>query len=647
MKHVTSREQTPEEMEEDNAAQQSQEQEAQIRWQEQEVQRLREETETQRRKEEDMRQQLEQEQAEEEQRAMAEEQQQHEKATVQEEEEDDWEDDEWNDAPKSSTRQQQQERPVHTASQNELPATSDAEDGWDDDGWCVDEKAERKPAQARQWDAAEPTTSSSRARVIDLKQAAPELENETCAPSSSDEAEMSHGSVTPTSTSAIDECYPAASFLTPAKSREVSTTDVNAIRGSLLGFRGMAHEAPLEIMDLRAVEDETALRMDLLAGLASPPTSAGDKPDRKIFGSRKAARGDGDVHFGMRRREGGRTPTASNSNRRAEFLPAPSANAYRPKSAAAEGTSREQEFKRSVQSLMNKVCPENVGTISGRILALKVSGTEELEVVITIIMKKAYSEPHYCETYADLVYNLKAEMPEFPSPDGGKPISFKPTLLNCCQNEFEKMVGSAAELSPEEVAGLDQEEIALQKQQRKARTLANMKFIGHLFLRQLLTAKIIGSVIKDLAMCDAGDCLPGEHVVECICELLNSIGYTLETMPSGKDALVQVCGRLMDLKQRRDKNGKGAYCKRIQFQIQDLLDTRAAGWTKKVFKAAAKTKEEIRNEQDRDIKAQSAGKVADSGLHVIAGARPSYLTAGSTASVDGCAWQEVPKGGRR
>jgi len=404
----------------------------------------------------------------------------------------------------------------------------------------------------------------------------------------------------------------------------------------------------VDIVQLCAVEDGTALRMASLAdSLASSPTAASDVPDRKSFGSRMVGKGERDGPRGMRGRDGGRTPAASSSNSKAQFLPTPSANAYRPKSATEGIANREQEFTRSVQSLMNKVCPENIGTIAGRILELQVASTAELEVVIMLIMKKACSEPHYCETYADLVYNLKAEMPEFPSPDGGKPISFKSTLLNCCQNEFETIVSSAQEMLPEEVARLDPEELAFQKQQWKAKTLANMKFIGHLFLRQLLTAKIIGSVIKDLVMCDAGDALPGENVVECLCELLNSIGYTLETMPSGKDALVQVCSRLLDLKQRRDKGGKGVYTKRIQFQIQDLLDTRAAGWTKKVFKAAAKTKEEIRNEQDREIKAQSAGKGVDGGSHVIAGARPSYLAAGSTSSLDGGAWQDVSKAGRR
>jgi len=561
---------------------------------------------------------------------------------------DGWEDDDWNDAPKPAQQQQQQQQPQQrqqehqqeTASQSKIPVKQSAEEGgWDDDDWCVDETAERRP-RAQQQGAVE-ATSNNKEQGVGRKKAAHELERETCAPSSSsDETEVSHSSVTPRG-AVKDESYSMDSLLRPAESKEVSNADLNTIRKSLLGFRGTACQTPNEVIQLCAVEDETALR------LAISLADSSDVPDRKMFGSRMVTKGEKDGQRGMRGREGGRTPGASSSNSKAGFLPAPSANAYRPKSAAEGAVNREQDFRRSVQSLMNKVCPENMTTIAGRIVELKVASTEELEVVITVIMKKAYSEPHYCETYADLVYNLKAEMPEFPSPDGGKPVSFKSTLLNCCQNEFETIVGSAPEMSPEEMASLDAEEIAFQKQQRKAKTLATMKFIGHLFLRQLLTAKIIGAVLKDLAMCSAGDTLPGEHVVECLCELLISIGYTLETMPSGKDAVVQVCSRLLDLKQRRDKNGKGAYTKRIQFQIQDLLDTRAAGWTKKVFKAAAKTKEEIRNEQDRELKAQSSGKGVDGGSHVIAGARPAYLAAGSTSSLDGGAWQDVSKAGRR
>merc|ERR1711920_1080027 len=99
----------------------------------------------------------------------------------------------------------------------------------------------------------------------------------------------------------------------------------------------------------------------------------------------------------------------------------------------------------------------------------------------------------------------------------------------------------------------------------------------------------------ELMICDGGaDVFPEEHVVECICELLRSIGFTLESTPVGKNALVQVCGRLKDLKSQKLKDGKSLLSKRVQFTIQDVLDARAADWTMKSFNKSAKTKEEVR-----------------------------------------------------
>jgi len=235
-------------------------------------------------------------------------------------------------------------------------------------------------------------------------------------------------------------------------------------------------------------------------------------------------------------------------------------------------------------------------------------------------------------------------MPEFPSLDGGKPVSFKSSLLNICQAEFETMsvtlVGNAGEDDDCNAA-----ELEFRRKQRKGRVLANMKFIGHLFLRKLLSAKVIGSIIEDLAMCSsASGAVPEEHVVECICELLTAIGYTLESMPSGASATKQVCGRLLELKQQKDALGKQVYSKRIQFNIQDVLDMRAAGWTKKVFKSAAKTKEEIRLEQERDLNAQARGKAVDTGEQVVAGARPAYLNQdAATRQGSDETWQAVAK----
>jgi len=285
---------------------------------------------------------------------------------------------------------------------------------------------------------------------------------------------------------------------------------------------------------------------------------------------------------------------------------------------------RLQQLKREVNSMVNKVCPENIITIVEKVASTEVRSQDELELVISLIFKKALTEPHYCETYADMVFALKQRMPEFPSETGGKPVTFKTVLLNTCQNEFEALP-AILKMSTEELEGLDAAEIDFQKKKRKDRVLSNMKFIGHLFLRQLLSAKIIGSVIQDLTSCDQADVLPEEPMIECICELLSNIGYTLESTPVGKAAVTAVCGRLLDLKKREAQAGKGVYSKRIQFGIQDILDMRSAGWTKKTFKASAKTKDEIRRAQEKDVALQARGKEVSGGEVQIAGARPMYV----------------------
>jgi len=321
-------------------------------------------------------------------------------------------------------------------------------------------------------------------------------------------------------------------------------------------------------------------------------------------------------------------------------LPAPSANAYR----LSMPQSRADELKRQAQSHLNKIAPDNLDKIADRIKDIQVASSEELELVIGLIMKKALTEPHYCETYADLVYKLQGVMPEFESPDGGKPVNFKRTLLTVCQTEFDGIIDDALEFTEEERASKDKEELEFLKTQRKKRCLATMKFIGHLFLRNLLKAGIIGQVIESLAMCKEVDRLPEDHKVECICELLNSIGYTLESdSERGAKAIERVCGRLRELKEAKDKAGKFIYPKRLQFQIQDLMDTKKGGWVKKVFKATAKTKEEIKEEAKRDERQQRN----DGSEVVVAGQKPAYLAAGAGGKGDDGPWQSVASKSRK
>ncbi|CAK0818891.1 unnamed protein product, partial [Prorocentrum cordatum] len=118
---------------------------------------------------------------------------------------------------------------------------------------------------------------------------------------------------------------------------------------------------------------------------------------------------------------------------------------------------------------------------------------------------------------------------------------------------------------------------------KKAKVLANMKFIGNLFLRQLLAVKVIGQVVHDLI--GIKDAPIEEHMIECVCELLQAIGFSLDNTQHGKMLVTQFSHRLMDLKKEVDPaTGRHLFSKRIQFRIQDLIDLRSHNWQKKLFK---------------------------------------------------------------
>jgi len=310
--------------------------------------------------------------------------------------------------------------------------------------------------------------------------------------------------------------------------------------------------------------------------------------------------------------------------------PSPELSCCRASPSGSSKNSRSEQLKRKIQGHLNKICPENSSTIVQRIAELDVSTTEDLDLVIDSIFKKALTEPHYVETYADMAFALNEQLPEYPPTDGGKPATFKTSLLNICQREFESVSTILADDA--DLYGLGAEAATFKKLERKHRVLANMKFIGHLFLRRLLSTKVIQSVALDLVARGtqtsptgvAMEAIPEAHAIECVCELLLAVGFTLESLPTGKHAIGQVCARLVELKRKKLKGGTDVYSKRIQCVIQDLLDIRAAGWRRVVFKTAAKTLGEVQQEQLEERIAQERGFEVK-GEAVVFGKRPSYV----------------------
>jgi len=269
---------------------------------------------------------------------------------------------------------------------------------------------------------------------------------------------------------------------------------------------------------------------------------------------------------------------------------------------------------------LNKICPENIETIVLQLAQVEIKTAIELRSVVGILVNSALANQHYCETYADAVFRLSTRYPAFPpEEDGEKPIDFQRSLVNACQEEFESWPTS---LEPTEAElALGSEDCQLAVSRRKARMLAHMKFVGHIFLRGLLSVRVVAGVVDMLLTADEGK-FPSDFHVESACELLESVGYTLDSTAKGKIVATQCFGRLTEIKQmavkaQKDKKAVATLSKRIQFCIQDLMDLRKNDWKKKMFKEQAKTKDEVRKQADSDpvkfattvVGARESGKV--------------------------------------
>jgi len=95
-----------------------------------------------------------------------------------------------------------------------------------------------------------------------------------------------------------------------------------------------------------------------------------------------------------------------------------------------------QILERRVRGLLNKICPDNLQVITEQLAAIELQNVEQLETIIKLIFGIALTDPHYCETYADMVFTLKSCYPEFPAErEGEKTVTFAraPTLRTRCK----------------------------------------------------------------------------------------------------------------------------------------------------------------------------------------------------------------------
>jgi len=214
--------------------------------------------------------------------------------------------------------------------------------------------------------------------------------------------------------------------------------------------------------------------------------------------------------------------------------------------------------------------------------------------------------------------------------DASKQNSFKRTLLNKCEDEFNKQdiyvdwkkekaayEETKSKLTEAERAEKE-EELDFRRIKIKKQMLGNIKFIGQLYKKNLLKEKIMRFCIASLLKLepddphsklpqyhDTGDKEMDEEDHEAICNMFGTIGSTIDG-PSTANFMKVCFDKIKRLSTSKDLPS------RSRFMYKDLLDLRDNKWIPRRKTEKAKTIEEIRKDFEREerLKAQQSQQMS-------------------------------------
>lgn len=274
-----------------------------------------------------------------------------------------------------------------------------------------------------------------------------------------------------------------------------------------------------------------------------------------------------------------------------------------------------EEIERKVKSLLNKLTLEMFEPITDDILNLANQSKWEdnaktVREIISLTFAKACDEPYWSSMYAQFCAKMCTQMS-----DEIKDVNIclkngefakggdlaRRILLTTCQTEYEKgwtdKLPTNEDGTPLEPEMMSDEYYIMAAAKRRG--LGLVKFIGHLYILNMLNDQVILLCLRDQSS-NTKD--PSEDSLENLTQLVNTVGARLETTDKNRAVLNFVFDNIQTILDN---------CKlssRIKFMLMDLQDLRSAKWKSAKEEAGPKTIQEIHN--DAEIKKLEDEKAA-------------------------------------
>ncbi|KAL6981366.1 Eukaryotic translation initiation factor 4 gamma 1 [Sarracenia purpurea var. burkii] len=263
--------------------------------------------------------------------------------------------------------------------------------------------------------------------------------------------------------------------------------------------------------------------------------------------------------------------------------------------------SDEEEGKqRQLKAILNKLTPQNFDKLFEQVKAVNIDSAVTLTGVISQIFDKALMEPTFCEMYADFCYHLAGELPDFR--EDNEKITFKRLLLNKCQEEFERGEREQQEADRADEDGeikQSEEEREEKRIQVRRRMLGNIRLIGELYKKKMLTERIMHECIQKLLGQYQN---PDEEDIEALCKLMSTIGEMIDH-PKAKEYM----DAYFDMIAKLSNNMK--LSSRVRFMLKDAIDLRKNKWQQRRKVEGPKKIAEVHRDAAQERQVQ-AGRLA-------------------------------------
>ncbi|XP_020577522.1 eukaryotic translation initiation factor 4G-like [Phalaenopsis equestris] len=280
----------------------------------------------------------------------------------------------------------------------------------------------------------------------------------------------------------------------------------------------------------------------------------------------------------------------------------------------------EEQKQRQLKAILNKLTPQNFEKLFGKVKEVNIDNIVTLNGVISQIFDKALMEPTFCEMYADFCFHLASDLPEIF--EDNEKVTFRRLLLNKCQEEFERGEREEAEADNAEEGEihLSEAEREEKRMQARRRMLGNIRLIGELYKKRMLTESIMHGCIQKLLGQYQN---PDEENIEALCKLMSTIGETIDHSKAREnlDAYFEMMARL-------STNQK--LSSRVRFMLKDTIDLRKNKWQQRRKVEGPKKIDDVHRDAAQERQAQTTRLTRGSIISSKRGPLIDYGHRGST-----------------